>query len=996
MGGSPAGGLAALSGGVFGSVGGVGGPGETGGSSDTVRAVEAGVDLLTNVLKLCPGIVCAYIELARCHMAQGQHEEASRVLHQCLALQPHCSAALVALAKVEVLRMNASAADRSLEQALSCDFSVRSVNLFRLVQATVRAQQGRADEAIKEIEALMALPEIQLGAAHKSLPVEEPDAFRGMGVKGGKGGGSGPVAGSSGSSSSGNGSGKMHTGMLRLTEDDRVSAFIVYASLLSKARRLKEANKVLSEAKMAFAGTAQEVQVLVAASHLAVERKDFDTAIRTLDKIAPDNPTYKRAQMIKAEVYLVYQRDKEKFVNCYNQLVGRDGSPQNFSLLGEAYLRILNPEKAVEALEEAYKMDQSNSRLRARIGRALVATHEYHRAVRFYEDAIREVTKSAKASASNGGPNGGPGGRGGNGGIGGWGSDAGGGASSKGGASASVRSKTSEAVSLSHDLAKLFLKLGKPESSSRVLEGILHNDHRDIFDMRQDVATLLLLVEVHKINAPKEVVDTLLKAKAVQRDLLNQVRSDVTLAASSEVVEAERLALSAICESLGACYVAEGSGSDKDAEAAFRESIQHNPHNVRAMIGLAKIHKRNGEADLCQAQCQKVISAEPSNEEATIMLSELLFATASEPAGAVKPLQTLLQDHPNNYKALANLITLLRKGGQLEEVPAYITAAEKKDRRSASHAGLHFCKGLYARHTNAVGQAISEFNLARRDEAWGHDALVHMIELYLNPDQEGVWQSEEGTGDAGDKESGGGGGGGGGGGSSSSGSVLDEATIGNIQAAEILLKELQPKARDPMRFRVLESYCALASRQKHNVDRAMQTFIDLLETDQDYLPAVLGMATGFMVEKAAHKARNLLKRVAKMEQAHHDGEDFQKATLLLAKFSVDKSKYDLAQELCTKCLATDKSCSQAWEIMALIKEKDQDYAHAADCYEKAWKLEFEAAAAVGFKLAFCYLKSKKYVEAIDVAERVLDQYPDYPRIREEILKKALLGIRSTT
>ena len=489
-------------------------------------------------------------------------------------------------------------------------------------------------------------------------------------------------------------------------------------------------------------------------------------------------------------------------------------------------------------------MDQSNSRLRARIGRALVATHEYHRAVKFYEDAIREVARSAKASAGN--------------------ANTGGGGNWSGSeqptksASAAARNYSSEAVLLSHDLAKLLLKLGKPESSSRVLEGILHNDHRDIFDMRQDVATLLLLVDVHKINAPKDVADTLLKAKAVQKDLLNQVRSDVTLSSSSEVVEAERLALSSICERLGSCFVAssmssDSTGGDKDdAEAAFREAIQHNPHNVKAMIGLAKIHKRNGETELCQAQCQKVISAEPSNEEATIMLSELLFVTmASDPSSAVNPLRNLLQEHPNNYKALSNLITLLRKTGRLEEVPAFITAAEKKDRRSASHAGLHFCKGLYARHTNAIGGAISEFNLARRDETWGHDALVHMIELYLNPDQEGVWQSEDAMSSSGDgagegKDSGTGSGDRA---SSSSSSVLDEATIGNIQAAEILLKELQPKARDPMRFRVLESYCALASRQKHNVDRAMQTFIDLLETDQDYLPAVLGMATGFMVEK---------------------------------------------------------------------------------------------------------------------------------------------------
>jgi tetratricopeptide repeat protein 21B len=55
--------------------------------------------------------------------------------------------------------------------------------------------------------------------------------------------------------------------------------------------------------------------------------------------------------------------------------------------------------------------------------------------------------------------------------------------------------------------------------------------------------------------------------------------------------------------------------------------------------------------------------------------------------------------------------------------------------------------------------------------------------------------------------------------------------------------------RDPLRVRILESYCYLATRSKVNVERAMQSFVDILDADQDYLPAVLGMATGFMIEK---------------------------------------------------------------------------------------------------------------------------------------------------
>ncbi len=102
----------------------------------------------------------------------------------------------------------------------------------------------------------------------------------------------------------------------------------------------------------------------------------------------------------------------------------------------------------------------------------------------------------------------------------------------------------------------------------------------------------------------------------------------------------------------------------------------------------------------------------------------------------------------------------------------------------------------------------------------------------------------------------------------------------------------------------------------------------------------------------------------------------------------------MAQEMCKKTLLQNKSCSQAWEILGLIFEKESNYDLASDAYQKAWQLEFEASASVGFKLAFSYLKCRKFVECIDVCETVLKQYPDYPRISEEILYKALQSIRT--
>lgn len=63
-------------------------------------------------------------------------------------------------------------------------------------------------------------------------------------------------------------------------------------------------------------------------------------------------------------------------------------------------------------------------------------------------------------------------------------------------------------------------------------------------------------------------------------------------------------------------------------------------------------------------------------------------------------------------------------------------------------------------------------------------------------------------------------------------------------------------------------------------------------------------------------------------------------------------------------------------------------------FTQAFKLEFEASAPMGFKYAYCLYKNKQYVEAIDVCEKVVAMYPDYPRIREEILRKCIMGIRN--
>ncbi len=148
-----------------------------------------------------------------------------------------------------------------------------------------------------------------------------------------------------------------------------------------------------------------------------------------------------------------------------------------------------------------------------------------------------------------------------------------------------------------------------------------------------------------------------------------------------------------------------------------------------------------------------------------------------------------------------------------------------------------------------------------------------------------------------------------------------------------------------------------------------------------------------MMLKQTPRARNQLKRIAKMNWNPVDAEEFEKSWLLLADIYINSGKYDMATELLRKCLQHNQSCCKAYEYLGFIMEKEQSYHDAALNYEKSWKYGNQTNPSIGYKLAFNYLKAKRYVDAIDISHKVLASHPNYPRMRKDILDKARASIR---
>jgi Tfp pilus assembly protein PilF len=74
------------------------------------------------------------------------------------------------------------------------------------------------------------------------------------------------------------------------------------------------------------------------------------------------------------------------------------------------------------------------------------------------------------------------------------------------------------------------------------------------------------------------------------------------------------------------------------------------------------------------------------------------------------------------------------------------------------------------------------------------------------------------------------------------------------------------------------------------------------------------------------------------ETAHEadlqEEDDDERGYLLLASLYIENGKYDLAQGLLNKAIASNKSCCRAWELLGLIYEKEQSYKDASDCHKR--------------------------------------------------------------
>ncbi|PRP77845.1 tetratricopeptide repeat protein 21B-like [Planoprotostelium fungivorum] len=838
--------------------------------------------LLEIVSKAVPGqLECLYL-LSKIRYVINEDDVAMKSIENCIRLNPAFTEAHLLQSLMYLKQDKPKVALNSLEQALSHDFDVKDTAYYHLINARIHEKLGEREQAVAILETAMDLPGVKTAAA----PATARSKKKGSG---------------------------------QVTLYDRVSIFLELAKCYTKQNLMGEAQKIFNAGDKEFMNTPEEVRIIIGSAEFASAQGDHELALTLLGQVTNDRPYFVKAQTVMAGIYLTTQNDKRMYINCYRRLQDSNPNLQTSLMLGDAYMKIQEPVKAINVYLSALENNNADIALISKIGRAFVTTHDYAKAVAYYENAVRE----------------------------------------------------NPGTSLRYDLAELYTKLRKFDQAEALLKSSLDksSDPSDALRLISDVKVYNMMAKVHMGSGNfQKGLEALQKAKETQVSVLGRLQGE-----QPDFIKSQKEQAALICFAMAQHFNSQNN-IDR-AMTLYHEALKYNEGHEPSILALARLYLAKGDLDPCQHQCITLLRMDAGNEEASMMLADLMFRK-NEYDAATFHFSQLLERKPNHYVALARLIHLMRRAGKLNDIPRFLKLATDYSKRSTMDTGLHYCRGLYYRYVNNAREALSSFYEARKDPRWGESVLTHMIEIYINPDNEIVSIDPEG-------------------GLSNSQATQGDHTeqLKAIASAKELLREL-PNNPKSLKTQVLEAYVMMAGKGKTDIDDAMNHLNNVLNIDKNYVPALLAVSECFIIRKDAQKARNQLKTISKMPHNSDEAEEFERSWILLSDIYIQVAKYDMASELLRRCLSYNKSCPKAWELLGFIMEKEQAFRDASDHYECSWKMQNESNPTLGFRLAFNYLKAKRYVEAIDVCHKVLALYPDYPKIRKEILEKARSSLRS--
>lgn len=301
------------------------------------------LNTLKIITKACPGLQEAMYLLAKLQYSNGEINDAMAHLERILSSATVTFyESYLLMAQIQLDLGFPERAAQNLELCLSHNFNVRNNPLYYYLLGMARKQNGDSSEAVEFFNNALALLKVK--------SQEQP-----------------------------------------LSVADKAAIYTELIQTHLESNTTENLERLLQEASQELQGTKEENKVVMLNADIALHNGNVKRAIDLLSSIKPTDACYVQAKRKLAGIFLNDTVDKKSYIKCYEDLVQTNPTSETHILLADAYMEVLDTERAIESYKHAVSFNPKDPQLLLKYGEALFLIHDFSGAVEFFKNAIRET-----------------------------------------------------------------------------------------------------------------------------------------------------------------------------------------------------------------------------------------------------------------------------------------------------------------------------------------------------------------------------------------------------------------------------------------------------------------------------------------------------------------------------------------------------------------------------------------------------------------------------
>ena len=331
---------------------------------------------------------------------------------------------------------------------------------------------------------------------------------------------------------------------------------------------------------------------------------------------------------------MTYKLNKQAFVECFSSLVNIHENCTSFLLLGDAYMRIQLPEKAVHSYLEAYNRSHENLSIAKKIGHAFFCSHKLRTAKDFYKKVLKQHPQG---------------------------------------------------IEICLELAKIYLKLSEYDSALQTISKLndVHELKSKINTMKDQNENLILTAKIYGLKGCREKeINFWKKAKNM---CMNIIAKESKLG-KNEIQPYSDITINVV-ENLANCVIEEGNFIE--ADEYFKSALSLIPNNKTIFKLIVTNLLRQNKVNDCQSYFESLRKLPKVDSDVYLILARTLTAQ-SRLEDAVNILRDAVKSDPYNYHLLCDYISLMWRLDRLDEIKTLIRQSNHDVNRSSICSGLKY------------------------------------------------------------------------------------------------------------------------------------------------------------------------------------------------------------------------------------------------------------------------------------------------------------------